>query len=102
MYVLFILIVPKNLAQRQFFAIYQAIAERENIGAYYKEYPNDFFDLIIIDECHRGSANEEGSWRAILDHFKKAIHLGLTATPKREDNVDTYKYFGKSFTKRES
>ena len=78
-----------------FFAIYQAIAEREDIGGYYKEYPEDFFDLIIIDECHRGSANEEGSWRVILDHFSSAVHLGLTATPKRDDNVDTYKYFGK-------
>ncbi|NJB83585.1 EcoAI/FtnUII family type I restriction enzme subunit R [Wenyingzhuangia aestuarii] len=86
-------IVPTNAFI--FFAIYQAIAEREDIGGYYKEYPSDFFDIIIIDECHRGSANEEGSWRAILDHFSPAIHLGLTATPKREDNVDTYKYFGK-------
>lgn len=78
-----------------FFAIYQAIAERENWGGYYKEYPSDFFDLIIIDECHRGSANEEGSWRAILDHFASGVHIGMTATPKREDNVDTYKYFGR-------
>ncbi|WP_341220492.1 EcoAI/FtnUII family type I restriction enzme subunit R [Polaribacter atrinae] len=86
-------VVPTNAYI--FFAIYQAIAERENIGGFYKEYPSDFFDLIVIDECHRGSANEEGSWRAILDHFKPAIHLGLTATPKRDDNIDTYKYFGK-------
>lgn len=86
-------VVPTNAYI--FFAIYQAIAEREDIGGYYKEYPSDFFDLIVIDECHRGSANEEGSWRAILDHFKPAFHLGLTATPKREDNIDTYKYFGK-------
>lgn len=86
-------VVPTNAYI--FFAIYQAIAEREDIGGFYKEYPSDFFDLIVIDECHRGSANEEGSWRAILDHFKPAVHLGLTATPKRDDNVDTYKYFGK-------
>src|SRR5690606_32084780 len=72
-----------------------AIAERENIEGYYKSYPSDFFDLIMIDECHRGSANEEGSWRAILDHFSSAVHVGLTATPKREANVDTYDYFGK-------
>lgn len=78
-----------------FFAIYQAIAEREDWGGYYKKYPEDFFDLIIIDECHRGSANEEGSWRAILDYFKSAVHIGMTATPKRDDNVDTYQYFGK-------
>jgi len=86
-------IVPTNA--HIFFAIYQAIAERENIGGYYKEYPADFFDLIIIDECHRGAANNEGSWRAILDHFSPAVHLGLTATPKRTDNIDTYNYFGK-------
>jgi len=86
-------VVPTNAFI--FFAIYQAIAERENIGGYYSMYPKDFFDLIVIDECHRGSANEEGSWRAILDHFDVAVHLGLTATPKRDENVDTYKYFGK-------
>jgi type I restriction enzyme, R subunit len=50
---------------------------------------------VIIDECHRGSANEEGSWREILDHFGSSVHLGLTATPKRSDNVDTYDYFKK-------
>ncbi|MDD3050474.1 MAG: DEAD/DEAH box helicase family protein [Candidatus Cloacimonetes bacterium] len=86
-------IVPTNAFV--FFAIYQAISEKENIGGYYKKYPSDFFDLIIIDECHRGSAHEEGSWRAILDYFSDAVHLGLTATPKRNDNVDTYNYFGK-------
>ncbi|MBT4159973.1 MAG: DEAD/DEAH box helicase family protein [Gammaproteobacteria bacterium] len=85
-------IVPTNA--HIFFAIYQAIAERENIGGYYKEYPADFFDLIIIDECHRGAANNEGSWRAILEYFAPAVHLGLTATPKRTDNIDTYNYFG--------
>lgn len=98
-------IVPTNAYI--FFAIYQAIADRkvvddkdkiveaENIGGYYKEYPKDFFDLIIIDECHRGSANEDGSWRAILDYFDKAVHVGMTATPKRLANIDTYNYFGK-------
>lgn len=85
-------VVPTNA--HIFFAIYQAIAERENIDGYYKVYPEDFFDLILIDECHRGAANEAGSWRAILDHFTSAVHLGLTATPKRTDNVDTYDYFG--------
>jgi type I restriction enzyme, R subunit len=91
-----------------YFAIYQAIADRktenpknteqeekESIGGYYQAYDEDFFDLVIIDECHRGSAKEEGSWRKILDYFKGAVHLGLTATPKRDDNVDTYDYFGK-------
>jgi len=90
-----------------FFAIYQSIAENKNrvvdvtdeeqeddVAAYYKQYPSNFFDLIIIDECHRGSANDESSWRDILEHFGSAVHLGLTATPKRNDNADTYKYFG--------
>ncbi|MGP4933051.1 EcoAI/FtnUII family type I restriction enzme subunit R [Pseudoalteromonas nigrifaciens] len=86
-------VVPTNA--HIFFAIYQAIAEREDIEGYYKAYPQDFFDLVMIDECHRGSANEKGSWRAILDHFGGAVHVGLTATPKREANVDTYDYFGK-------
>lgn len=86
-------VVPTNAFI--FFAIYQAIGEREDIGGYYKDYPSDFFDLVVIDECHRGSATEDGSWRAILDHFSGAVHLGLTATPKRTDNVDTYNYFGK-------
>jgi type I restriction enzyme R subunit len=61
---------------------------------YFGEYPPDFFDFIVIDECHRGGANDEGNWRAILEHFAPAVQLGLTATPKREDNVDTYAYFG--------
>jgi len=58
------------------------------------EYPPDFFDFIIIDECHRGGANDEGNWRGILEYFSPAVQLGLTATPKRKDNIDTYKYFG--------
>ena len=61
---------------------------------YFGEYEKDFFDFIIIDECHRGGANNEGNWRGILDYFNSAVHLGLTATPKRKDNVDTYEYFG--------
>jgi len=84
--------VPTNFSI--YFAIYQAIGDKEAIGGYYTQYPRDFFDLVIIDECHRGSANEEGSWRAILDYFDSAVHLGMTATPKREDNIDTYNYFG--------
>lgn len=58
------------------------------------EYPEDFFDFIIIDECHRGGANDESSWREIMDHFSPAVQLGLTATPKRDVNIDTYDYFG--------
>jgi len=70
----------------------QAVYETEE--CYFGEYPKDFFDLIIIDECHRGGANDEGNWRGILDYFSPAVQLGLTATPKRKDNVDTYAYFG--------
>jgi len=66
----------------------------ESIEAYLGEYPKDYFDFIIIDECHRGGANDEGNWRGILEYFSPAVQLGLTATPKRKDNVDTYKYFG--------
>jgi type I restriction enzyme R subunit len=61
---------------------------------YFGEYPPDFFDFIVIDECHRGGANDESTWRAILEYFKPAVQLGLTATPKLTDNVDTYAYFG--------
>ena len=61
---------------------------------YFGEYPADYFDFIIIDECHRGGANDESNWRDIMEYFKPAVQLGLTATPKRKDNVDTYKYFG--------
>ncbi|MGE3972470.1 MAG: EcoAI/FtnUII family type I restriction enzme subunit R [Porticoccaceae bacterium] len=61
---------------------------------YFGEYPPDFFDFIVIDECHRGGANDEGTWRGILEYFSPAVQLGLTATPKRRDNVDTYAYFG--------
>ena len=62
--------------------------------ANYGQYPPDFFDFIVIDECHRGGANDESNWRAILDYFEPAVQLGLTATPKRDTNVDTYEYFG--------
>ena len=61
---------------------------------YFGDYPPDFFDFIVIDECHRGGANDESNWRDILDYFAPAVQLGLTATPKRKDNVDTYAYFG--------
>lgn len=80
-----------------FFTIFQTFmsgTDKEgNPQAYFGQYPADYFDLIIIDECHRGGANDEGNWRAILEYFSPAVQLGLTATPKRKDNVDTYKYF---------
>ena len=61
---------------------------------YFGEYPPDFFDFIVIDECHRGGANDESNWRGIMEYFAPAVQLGLTATPKRTDNIDTYAYFG--------
>ncbi|EKD44663.1 MAG: Type I restriction-modification system, R subunit, partial [uncultured bacterium (gcode 4)] len=77
-----------------FFTIFQSFMSGKDDTPYFGEYPSDFFDLIIIDECHRGGANDEGNWRGILEYFSPAVQLGLTATPKRKDNVDTYKYFG--------
>jgi len=84
--------VPKNGSV--FFTIFQTFMSGPNDTPYFGEYPNDFFDFIIIDECHRGGANDESSWRAIMEYFKPAIQLGLTATPKRTINADTYEYFG--------
>ncbi|MBA2563006.1 MAG: DEAD/DEAH box helicase family protein [Chitinophagaceae bacterium] len=66
----------------------------EPAEAYFGEYPPDYFDLIVIDECHRGGANDESNWRGILEYFSPAVQIGLTATPKRKENVDIYKYFG--------
>jgi type I restriction enzyme R subunit len=77
-----------------YFTIFQTFMSGANDTSYFGEYPPDFFDLIVIDECHRGGANDEGNWRGILEYFSPAVQLGLTATPKRKDNVDTYKYFG--------
>ncbi len=81
-------------SREMYFAIYQAIAGGENRAALFKEYAPDFFDLIVVDECHRGSARDESSWRDILEHFSSAYQIGMTATPLREDNRDTYRYFG--------
>lgn len=77
-----------------YFAIYQAIAKDERRPGLYREYARDFFDLIIVDECHRGSVRDESNWREILEYFEPAYQLGITATPLREDNRDTYRYFG--------
>lgn len=77
-----------------FFTIFQTFMSGPGGSPYFGEYPSDFFDLIIIDECHRGGANDEGTWRGILEYFAPAVQLGLTATPKRQGNADTYKYFG--------
>jgi type I restriction enzyme, R subunit len=77
-----------------FFSIFQTFMSGKDDTPYFGEYPKDFFDFIVIDECHRGGANDESSWRDILEYFSPAVQLGLTATPKRNDNADTYKYFG--------
>ncbi|MBN2702740.1 MAG: DEAD/DEAH box helicase family protein [Pontiellaceae bacterium] len=88
--------VPKNGSL--FFTIFQTFTtgtdEHGQSAPYFGAYPKDFFDFIVIDECHRGGANDESTWRGILEYFEPAVQLGLTATPKRKDNVDTYRYFG--------
>jgi type I restriction enzyme R subunit len=87
---------PKNGSL--FFTIFQTFMSGPpkdgKPSPYFGEYPPDFFDFIVIDECHRGGANDESNWRGILEYFAPAVQLGLTATPKRRDNVDTYAYFG--------
>jgi type I restriction enzyme R subunit len=91
--------VPKNGSV--FFTIFQTFTSGQTGAdgreeAYFGDYPPEFFDFIVIDECHRGGANAEGEWRAILDYFEPAVQLGLTATPLRKDeNRDTYAFFGK-------
>jgi len=77
-----------------FFTIFQTFMSGPGDTPHFGDYPSDFFDFIVIDECHRGGANDEGNWRGILEYFSPAVQLGLTATPKRKDNIDTYKYFG--------
>ena len=80
--------------REMYFAIYQALAGNESRPALYREYAWDLFDLIIIDQCHRGSARDDSTWREILDYFSPATQLGMPATPLREENRDTYEYFG--------
>lgn len=93
-------ITPESIAKKGlptghniYFTIFQTFISGDKPNFY--GYAPDFFDLIIIDECHRGGANDESNWRGILDYFKPAVQLGLTATPRRKDNADTYNYFGK-------
>jgi type I restriction enzyme, R subunit len=81
-------------SREMYFATYQAIAKDERRPGLYKEYDRDFFDLVIVDECHRGSARDESNWREILEYLEPAFQLGMTATPLRQDNRDTYRYFG--------
>jgi type I restriction enzyme, R subunit len=88
--------VPKNASL--FFTIFQTFMSGPpkdgEPSPYFGDYPPDFFDFIVIDECHRGGANDESNWRGIMDYFAPAVQLGLTATPKRKENADTYEYFG--------
>ncbi|KQT04095.1 restriction endonuclease subunit R [Rhizobium sp. Leaf386] len=83
--------VPRNASL--FFTIFQTFMTGEGEPVY-KQYPKDFFDFIVIDECHRGGAKDESEWRVVLEYFEPAVQLGLTATPKRKHNADTYAYFG--------
>ncbi len=77
-----------------FFTIFQTFMSGPNNTPHFGEYPKDFFDVIFIDECHRGGANDESNWRDIMNYFSPAVQIGLTATPKRKENADTYRYFG--------
>jgi type I restriction enzyme R subunit len=89
--------IENGVAQKSremYFAIYQAIARDERWPGLYREYAPDFFDLVIVDECHRGSASDTSNWREILEYFEPAFQLGMTATPLRDDNRDIYRYFG--------
>ncbi len=81
-------------SREMYFAIYQSIAEDERRPGLYREFPPDFFDVVIVDECHRGSARADSAWREILEYFEPAVQFGMTATPLRDDNRDTYEYFG--------
>lgn len=81
-------------SREMYFAIYQSLAKDERRPGLFTEYAPDFFDLIVVDECHRGSARDESNWREILEYFEPAYQLGMTATPLRDDNRDTYAYFG--------
>ena len=85
--------VPTNATV--FFTIYETLMQGEPGREFYRQYAPDFFDFIIIDECHRGGAKDESTWRQILEYFEPAYQLGMTATPKRDVNADTYRYFGR-------
>lgn len=97
-------ITPDKLHKKQnkvpterhlYFTIFQTfMSEDEDKQPFYKQYPADFFDFIIIDECHRGGANDESQWRELMDYFADAYQLGMTATPRHAENANTYKYFG--------
>lgn len=81
-------------SREMYFSTYQMLAEDEARPGLYREYEPDFFDLIVVDECHRGSSKEDSNWREILEYFSGSAKIGMTATPLREDSRDTYEYFG--------
>lgn len=81
-------------SREMYFSTYQAIAHDEMRPGLYRQFPREFFDLVVVDECHRGSAKDSSNWREILEYFSPAVQLGMTATPLRADNRDTYRYFG--------
>ena len=85
--------VPTNASI--FFTIFQTFESGEEGKPNFGQYPRDFFDFVIIDECHRGGANDESNWRGIMEYFSPAVQLGMTATPRRDVNANTYEYFGK-------
>ena len=89
------IIKHKNIdtAYNIYLALYQGLSDNNTEDAY-KQFSPDFFDLVIVDECHRGSAREDSKWREILDYFKNATHIGLTATPKEDNEVSNIEYFG--------
>ena len=77
-----------------YLALYQAVTGKEEWKQIYRQFPSDFFDLVVVDECHRGSAADNSAWREVLDYFTAATHLGLTATPKETTEVSNANYFG--------
>lgn len=81
-----------NKSREMYFGLYQSLHGGDS--ALYKQFDPGFFDLIVIDECHRGSARDDSQWREVLEHFEPAVQLGMTATPLRDENRDTYEYFG--------
>ena len=90
-------IVRHHKVEKQYeiyLALYQGLTGQTEVNNIYKQFSKDFFDLVVIDECHRGSASEESNWRRILEHFDQATHIGLTATPKETKSVSNIHYFG--------
>jgi len=81
-------------AHEIYLALYQSMTGTEDWQQTFREYSPDFFDLVVIDECHRGSAKDNSAWRVVLEYFNGATHLGLTATPKEDNDVSTQGYFG--------